>query len=221
MVWTSTAWALAALSAAAALAFGFFFLAKPPTPARAALKTAFMGALVVALVLVHAPTLLIVAALASAAGDAALAFDKPFVLPIGILSFLIAQVCYLLLFRQLSLGMAPDGARFVLMAAVAWFAVVFLLWLWPRLGALAWGVVPYTAAIAAMAMSAMALPAAGWPAMLGAASFFVSDATLSAELFKLEPNAPARKITAPVVWWTYVAAQALIIWGMLRLLQAH
>ena len=29
---------------------------------------------------------------------------------------------------------------------------------------------------------------------------------------------PQRRITTPVVWWTYVAAQVLIAWGMVRLL---
>lgn len=217
MHWTATAWALTALSAAAALAYGIYFLDKPPTRARAAVKTAFMGALVLALILVHAPALLIIAALASAAGDGALAFDKPSVLPFGILAFLIAQICYLLLFRQLGAGVALDGSRVIAMGAVAWAAVVFLVWLWPKLGTLVYGVVPYTAAIAAMAISALALPPAGWPAMLGAASFFASDATLSGELFKLDAKSPARKITGPVVWWTYVAAQALIIWGVARL----
>ena len=49
--------------------------------------------------------------------------------------------------------------------------------------------------------------------MLGVVSFLVSDFVLAAELFRLPADAPARRITAPVVWWTYVAAQVLIVTG--------
>ena len=75
---------------------------------------------------------------------------------------------------------------------------------------------PYSLAIAAMACMAMWLPWAGWPAMLGVVSFVVSDGVLSAELFKLASDAPARRITAPIVWWSYAGAQALIVWGIVR-----
>jgi uncharacterized membrane protein YhhN len=63
---------------------------------------------------------------------------------------------------------------------------------------------------------AMWLPWAGLPAMLGVIFFLVSDGVLSVELFRMAPDAPARRITAPIVWWTYAAAQALIVWGIVR-----
>jgi uncharacterized membrane protein YhhN len=72
-----------------------------------------------------------------------------------------------------------------------------------------------------MGVAAMWLPWAGWPAMIGALLFLTSDFALAAELFRLSPNAPVRRITAPVVWWTYVAAQALIVWGVINLVQAR
>jgi hypothetical protein len=48
----------------------------------------------------------------------------------------------------------------------------------------------------------------------------VSDLVLAAELFRLPAGAAARRWTAPVVWWTYVAAQALIICGVISVVQA-
>jgi uncharacterized membrane protein YhhN len=57
--------------------------------------------------------------------------------------------------------------------------------------------------------------------MLGAVLFLVSDFVLATELFRLPPDAPVRRITAPVVWWTYAAAQVLIVWGVIRLAAAH
>jgi uncharacterized membrane protein YhhN len=55
--------------------------------------------------------------------------------------------------------------------------------------------------------------------MLGALSFLVSDFVLSAELFRLPPDAPQRRIAAPVVWWTYAAAQLLIVAGIVLSVQ--
>ena len=85
----------------------------------------------------------------------------------------------------------------------------------PKLGWMAFGVVPYAIAITAMAAMAMWMPWDGWPAMLGAILFVVSDFVLATELFRLPEDAPVRRITAPVVWWTYVGAQALIVTGIL------
>ena len=93
-------------------------------------------------------------------------------------------------------------------------AIGFLIWMGPKLGWMALGVVPYAIAITGMACMAMWMPWAGWPAIVGAISFLVSDFVLAAELFRLPPDAPQRRITAPVVWWTYVAAQVLIVWGV-------
>jgi uncharacterized membrane protein YhhN len=72
----------------------------------------------------------------------------------------------------------------------------------------------YGGAITMMALQAMWLPWIGWLAMLGALLFLSSDFVLSAELFRLTPDSPARRFTAPVVWWTYAAAQALIVTGV-------
>ncbi len=84
-----------------------------------------------------------------------------------------------------------------------------------KLGAVPLAAMIYAGAISAMAIAAMWLPWVGWPAMIGAISFLVSDLVLAAELFRLPTDAPARRWTAPVVWWTYVAAQVLIVAGVI------
>lgn len=87
---------------------------------------------------------------------------------------------------------------------------------WRRnLGAVPLAAMIYAGAISAMAITAMWLPWAGWPAMIGAASFLVSDLVLAAELFRLPADASVRRLTAPIVWWTYVAAQVLIVAGVI------
>jgi uncharacterized membrane protein YhhN len=210
-------WALAAVSAAAAVAYGTYFLNRPRTWARALVKTAFMGAMTGAFIIAGAPPPLVLALVAAAFGDFFLALDKKWTLPLGILSFLIAQLLYLLIFFALwffSGDNAPLWPRYAAMALIIASTLGFLIWMGPKLGWMALGVVPYAIAITAMACMAMWMPWAGWPAIIGAISFLVSDFVLAAELFRLPADAPQRRITAPVVWWTYVAAQVLIVWGV-------
>jgi uncharacterized membrane protein YhhN len=216
-------WALAALGAAAAAAYGVYFLRRPPSFLRAAVKTAFMAAFAGALVSAQAPLPLILAIMLSALGDFFLAFDKKWILPFGILSFLLAQLLYVVIFLALwffSGDNNPLLPRYIAMGAVIATAIVFLIWMAPKLGWMALGVVPYAIAITGMGAAAMWLPWVGWPAMIGALLFLTSDFVLAAELFRLPPDAPARRITAPVVWWSYVAAQVLIIWGVVSIASA-
>ncbi len=211
-------WVLIAAGAAAALIYGLLFLQRPPTWLRAVIKTAFMGAFAAAFVLVGVHPLLIIALVASAAGDFFLAFDKKWILPFGILSFLIAQLAYLVIFffGWIFAGdLSPLWPRYAAMALIVATALGFLVWMAPKLGWMALGVVPYAIAITGMACMAMWIDWRGWPAMLGAASFLVSDFVLATELFRLPPDAPVRRITTHVVWWTYAAAQVLIVGGIL------
>ncbi|MGD9981874.1 MAG: lysoplasmalogenase family protein [Hyphomonadaceae bacterium] len=216
-------WALAALGAAAAVAYGLHFLRRLPSVLRATVKTAFMAAVAGALIVAHAPPPLILAIILSAFGDFFLAFDKKWTLPCGILSFLLAQLLYVLMFTGIwffSGDNSPLLPRYLAMGLVITTAIVFLIWMAPKLGWMALGVVPYAIAITGMGAAAMWLPWHGWPAMIGALLFLISDFVLAAELFRLPPDAPVRRITAPVVWWTYAAAQVLIIWGVINLVRA-
>ena len=83
-------------------------------------------------------------------GDFFLAFDKKWLLPLGILSFLIAQLAYLLIFFALwffSGDNSPLWPRYVAMALIIATAIGFLIWMAPKLGWMALGVVPYAIAI--------------------------------------------------------------------------
>jgi uncharacterized membrane protein YhhN len=217
-------WALAALGVAAAVAYGGYFLRRPPSFVRAAVKTVFMAAFGAALIVAQAPPPLILAIIISALGDFFLAFDKKWILPFGILSFLLAQLLYVVIFTGIwffSGDNSPLLPRYIAMALVIATAIAFLIWMAPKLGWMALGVVPYAIAITGMGVAAMWLPWAGWPAMIGALLFLTSDFVLAAELFRLPPDAPVRRITAPMVWWTYAAAQVLIIWGVVNLVSAR
>jgi uncharacterized membrane protein YhhN len=280
-------WALMALAAVAAAAYGLYFLKRPAGIVRALVKTTFMGATAGALISAGAPFPLIAAITCSALGDFFLAFKTKWTLPLGILSFLLAQLIYVLVFGAIwffSGDNAPLWPRYAAMVGIGVFLLGFLGWFWridefkraplgstltvaaliavgmllpvyvisglmllntdaasrapliafAPLGGLAlvaiglatWrrklGAVPlvamiYAGAICAMAITAMWLPWAGWLAMLGALSFLASDLVLAAELFRLPADAPARRWTAPLVWWTYVAAQVLIVAGVIMI----
>jgi len=215
-------WALGALGLAAAIAYGIFYLQRPPSLPRALVKTAFLGFIAAALINAGAPFPLVFALIASAFGDFFLAFGKKWLLPFGILSFLIAQLTYVLMFAAIwffSGDNSPLWPRYLAMAAVIATSIGFLIWMTPKLGWMALAVVPYAIAITAMGVAAMWLPWPAWPAALGAVSFIVSDFVLAAELFRLPADSPARRVTGPVVWWTYVAAQMLIVAGMIVVVQ--
>ena len=148
-------------------------------------------------------------------------FVPKWILPFGILSFLLAQLLYVLMFTAVWFFSGDNGPllpRYIAMSIVIATALTFLVWMAPKLGWMALGVAPYAIAITGMGVAAMWLPWPGWPAMIGALLFLTSDFVLAAELFRLAPDAPVRRITAPVVWWTYAAAQVLIITGIIFLI---
>ena len=211
-------WALVAVGALAAAAYGLYFLRRPASWLRAGVKTLAIGAPAVGFAIAGAPFPLVLALAVSALGDFFLAFNKKWVLPLGILSFLIAQLVYFVIFGAIwffSGDNSPLWPRYAAMGVLIATTIGFLVWMAPKFGWMAFGVVPYSIAITAMAAMAMWLPWDGWPAMLGAVLFVVSDFVLATELFRLPEDAPVRRVTAPVVWWTYVGAQALIVTGIL------
>lgn len=212
-------WSLCAVGALAAVVYGLLFLNAPESLGRAALKTVMMAALAAAFASIGAPWVVVVAMVAAAVGDFALAFDRPAILPLGILAFLICQLAYFyIFFTHFAFNGAPTLPRYAAIVAILLVAIAFLIWMGPKLGAMTIPVIVYSIAICAMACSAFLLPWRGWPAMAGVVSFLISDFVLSAELFRLPPDSPARRITTPIVWWTYAAAQLLIAWGLVRVL---
>jgi hypothetical protein len=94
-------------------------------------------------------------------------------------------------------------------------AAVFFMWLRRDLVLVKLAGMIYAAFIAQMALMSFWIPWTGWMVMLGAILFLVSDGVLSWEMFRMKEDAPARRITAPVVWWTYAIAQWLIVLGMM------
>ncbi len=208
-------WLLLALSALSALAYGAVGRHWPSALARAAVKTSFMAFLAIAFR--DAPLPFVLALALSAAGDGALAFKGKLAFVIGLVCFLLAQLCYALVFFALwmiSGDNAPLWPRYGAMLAIIIAIVAVFIALAPRLRWMILATAPYAASIAAMACAAAWLPWPFWPVMLGAALFIASDSVLAYETFALPEAAPARAWSEPLVWWTYVGAQCLIVYGV-------
>ncbi len=104
---------------------------------------------------------------------------------------------------------------FWMSAAAALIVLGIIVWMRRDIGPMKFAIMPYAVTITAMAALSLFGSWAAWPAMLGAALFVISDGVLAGELFKLAPDAPARRITSPIVWWTYYAAQCLLALGII------
>ncbi len=149
--------------------------------------------------------LLSLALLFSAAGDVFLALDRVRLFVPALASFLLAHLAYLVLFVKHRAR--PSWRQWLLIAVLLIYAAIMLAVLTPGLGKLLLPVYGYVAAIIAMGMAALALPAKPLVG-LGAVSFILSDSLIALDKF-VEPIAWA----GPAIWITYVAAQVLILLG--------
>lgn len=163
------------------------------------------------------PALLVAGLALGALGDAFLAQDgeKPFLM--GLASFLAAHLAYVALFWLAGGGFAALAAepwRAAAAVLLALFSAAMFLRLRPALpGEMVAPVAIYVAAILAMGVAALTLPA---PLVIGGAlAFMVSDTILAIEHFLPPAASPQRVWTGPAVWVLYWLAQASIAVGVL------
>ena len=149
----------------------------------------------------------------SAGGDIALSVRADgaqtyFVAGLGL--FLAAHLCYVVAF---ALHRRYQPARLPVMMAFVVLAGAMVVLLWPHLGAMRLPVLLYIAAIMSMGLAATLNTQGGTLLMVGAALFFVSDATIAVNMFLLpEPHPAASYLIMP----TYYAAQYAIAWAFLK-----
>jgi len=138
------------------------------------------------------------------------AITPEFLFLCGLGVFLLAHLCYILLFlRRREKGELALSRRFRMAVVVT--ALALLLWqLWPNLGAMMIPCVIYAVVLAAMAISAQ-LSRLPEITSFGALLFFASDAMLAwARFHGIFPFA------AVLVWASYYAAQVCIARGVVR-----
>jgi uncharacterized membrane protein YhhN len=185
---------------------------------RSAVKTIPLAALASLSFTEGGPWLLTAALALSALGDLALAQeddDRFFLAGLG--AFLAAHIAYVALFATGSAGLAillAEPWRLAAALAICTFGIIMLVRLWPALdSAMRPAVLAYMLAIVAMGVTAFTTQS---PAVIvGAVLFIASDAILAAERFLLSADAPQRTVTGPAIWITYIAAQIVIVLGVL------
>lgn len=212
---------LAIAGASLLLAVAYFaFLSRPASPARTTVKT-MPVALLALLPLTYlgvtgaytGAIVILAAALAlSALGDFFLALEdqERFFVP-GLGSFLAAHVAYLIVF--VPRASMPGVTALLAIAAALAAAGALMVVLAPRLGRLRLPVFAYFAIIMAMVAAALSIREASWILGAGAAIFALSDSLIAVRKF-LNPI-PANN---EAVWITYIAAQFMIVAGLLALL---
>lgn len=194
-------------------------LDKPASHPRAILKTLPVLLLAVYALAMHSPPWLAAALALAALGDLFLAYDgePPFIC--GLVVFLLSHLAYVALFwpnADLALILASPW-RYAFAWLFVMLAGLLLFILWRPAGKLALPVAVYSAAIVAMALSALSVR----PILPGAAAtlFVMSDTALGLQRFLVKPADPMTKTLRPFVWGTYYAAQlifTLAIAGMPR-----
>lgn len=155
----------------------------------------------------NARWLLAAAMVFSAGGDIALAMvpkGKENFFVVGLGSFLIAHIMYIVLF---SMEREFQSDRLWAMILVGVFAVGMAALLYPKLGAMKAPVLVYIAAIAAMGIAATLNVRGGILLLIGTMVFMLSDATIAVNKFLLKEPLPALQY---VIMVTYFAAQFMI-----------
>lgn len=125
---------------------------------------------------------------------------------VGLIFFLLAHIAYLVLFAG---RLAEHRVRWWAGAYAVWL-VVLLTILAPHTGALLIPVIAYGLVLTAMA--AVASRCNRWVAW-GGALFVASDSILALNKFLPDAGIPLADF---VIMVTYIAAQTLIVWGLLR-----
>lgn len=145
----------------------------------------------------------------SALGDLLLAVeDQSRYFVRGLVAFLTAHVAYIAVF--LPHATMPDAATLAAIGAALLAASALMVWLWPSLGKMRIPVFAYFAVIMAMVAAAFTVPAAPWTLAVGAVTFAVSDSLIAVRKF-----AQPFPLIGIAVWITYIAAQFMIVHGVL------
>lgn len=156
----------------------------------------------------------IIALIFSWFGDVFLMFQEvnPQYFVFGLVSFLLAHVSYIYIFRKSSSGFEPRIITYSTGFTLLLFGVLIILLLWPGLGDMQIPVLVYTIVIICMGQVALFRKAEGASIVLiGAMLFIASDSMIAINKF-YEPIVAAR-------FWimiTYILAQYMITIGMIN-----
>lgn len=192
-------------------AYGLFILARRRDHLRAAAKTIAVTLLAATALLSGQPVLLVLALALSALGDFFLAYEGEHNFFAGLVSFLLAHIAYCTLFFAGQDPVWSGGIGFFAgTIAIFAFALAMLRQLRPHLGKMRLPVTLYTGILSAMAIAALSRGLD--PVLLpGIGLLLASDTVLAFERFVFAPDSPNRRWSGPVIWFTYLFGQALVL----------
>ncbi|KAK4198709.1 YhhN-like protein-domain-containing protein [Triangularia verruculosa] len=196
----------------------------PPSYPRMVIKTASTALLSAFCYLRDGPTLLVGALALGSTGDAFLAWNDETSFLLGLASFLVAHVLYIVLFFHIGPSAGDIGAKLQLLrnshdwrlgtaGVLAVLVPVMVVQLMPKVGKdLRAPVAVYSLTIFAMALMALTLESS--QVMTGAVMFASSDSILATGRF-LVPTASAHQAWMHnAVWFLYYGGQLLIALGV-------
>lgn len=151
----------------------------------------------------------------STMGDILLIFEgRPFFI-LGLLSFLLAHVLYVLIFRSRLGAIKLDFYTALCSLVIIAYYFFFMKFLWAHLGAMRIPVLAYALVISGMLWMALQLlrstSSFRWHIVLGALFFVVSDSLLSIQLFY-----SSFEFAHFYVMISYLLAQLLLVYGILN-----
>ncbi len=153
----------------------------------------------------------------SALGDFALSRRGDFAFLSGLGAFALVHVAYAIAFLDLS-G-RPLWDAFLLAPVLALFLIGVTgsteIWLAPHTNGLRWPIRVYAMAITLMGLAALTLPIG--QVTLGMTLFVASDVLIAMQLFRMGEDNPLVGRTSWLIWGLYIAAQALILTGVMAL----
>lgn len=156
------------------------------------------------------------ALLLSTLGDILLIFDGKAFFILGLLSFLLAHLLYILIFRSQTKSIKRDAFTIQSSVVVIMYYGCFMCFLWPHLGAMRIPVLAYALVISVMLWMALqflrSTSSYKWHIVLGAFFFVVSDSLLSIQLFYSSFD-----FSHFYVMLTYLFAQSFLVYGIIRI----
>ena len=162
--------------------------------------------------------LILLALLFSWGGDVLLLNSESLFFILGLSSFLLAHVCYIIWFLQ---GRSIDIGNFVqqqfpTLTLILVSGIGLVIWLWPDLGDMRIPVTVYALVIATMAVAALSRKEAVSPisfrfVLAGALMFMLSDSLIAISRFGM--NQGEFPFASIWIMLTYIIAQGLIIYG--------
>lgn len=192
----------------AALIYGVVFCYRGPSAAKTAVKSIPLLSFAAAGFATFAYPLVIGALLLSAIGDVALSRRGERAFLIGLISFALAHVLYVLHFLSLSQGLSWS----VGVVAIALFALSTEIWLAPHTGEMRLAVRIYVLLISLMGLSALGLSQMPL-AVMGAFAFMASDSILAVQIFRMKDTSRWQVPASVTLWTLYIAGQFAILAG--------